>query len=170
MVMVIRSGCIFYQSLSAGTSIAFFLVRSFCFILWYRGLFYVKYCKDYLNLGFVLLFVAKMRYLLCILAWKSFTAFSVSITITTNMNQIHKDIKFNPTHEANGQINFLDLLLIRQPSKIEPDTFRKPINTDTNINFFSNHSLEHKMAPYIYYITRIQSLPPTPERKGKNGP
>lgn len=34
MVMVIRSGCIFYQPLSAATSNAFF-VQSFCFVLWH---------------------------------------------------------------------------------------------------------------------------------------
>ena len=81
------------------------------------------------------------------------------------MNQIHKDIKFNPQHEDNGQINFLDLLLIRKTSKIETNIFRKPTNTDTAISFFSNHPIEHKIAPYRYYITRMHSLPLTPERK-----
>ena len=45
--------------------------------------------------------------------------------ITTNMNQTRKDIKFNPTYENNRQINFLGLLLIRKPTKIENDVFRK---------------------------------------------
>jgi len=31
--------------------------------------------------------------------------------------------KFNPAHENNGQINFLDLLLIRKPTEIEIDIF-----------------------------------------------
>jgi len=39
--------------------------------------------------------------------------------ITTNMNQTHDDMKFNPTYENNGQINFSDLFLIRMPTKIE---------------------------------------------------
>jgi hypothetical protein len=41
--------------------------------------------------------------------------------ITTNTNQMHNDIKFNPAHKNNGQINFLDLLLIRKPTEIEID-------------------------------------------------
>jgi hypothetical protein len=129
-------------------------------------LFYVKYCKNYLNLGFVLVFVAKMQYVLCTLASKSFIEFSVSITITTSMNHLY-DIKFNPTYEANGLINFLYLLLIRKPYKIETDIFWKSTNTKTTINFFSNHSTEHRIAPYSYYVTRIQSLPTTPESKQK---
>jgi hypothetical protein len=32
--------------------------------------------------------------------------------ITANTNQMHSDIKFNPALENNGQINFLDLILI----------------------------------------------------------
>jgi hypothetical protein len=46
--------------------------------------------------------------------------------ITTSMNQIHKDIKLNPTHEDNGQIHFLGLLLIQKPSKIKTDIFQTP--------------------------------------------
>jgi hypothetical protein len=83
------------------------------------------------------------------------------------MNQIHKDIKFNPPQEDNEQINFLDLLLIRKTFKIETDIFRKPTNTDTTISFFSNHPIEYKIAPYRYYFTRMHSLPLTPEKKQK---
>jgi len=43
--------------------------------------------------------------------------------ITTSMNQIHKDTKLNPTHEDNGQIYFLDLLLIQKTPKIEINIF-----------------------------------------------
>jgi tRNA A-37 threonylcarbamoyl transferase component Bud32 len=43
--------------------------------------------------------------------------------ITTNTNQIHKDMKLNPTHEDNGQIYFLDLLLIQKPTKIHINIF-----------------------------------------------
>jgi len=32
--------------------------------------------------------------------------------ITFNINKINKNIKFSPKYEDNGQINFLDLLLI----------------------------------------------------------
>jgi hypothetical protein len=87
--------------------------------------------------------------------------------ITTNMNQTHKDIKFNTTYENNGQINVLDLLIIRKPTKIENDVFRKPNTTDKTINFFSNHPIEHKKAAFRYCITRMHSLPLTSKRKQK---
>jgi hypothetical protein len=47
----------------------------------------------------------------------------------------HIDIKFNPTHEDNGQINFLTLRLIQKPPKIETDLFQEPTNTDMTINY-----------------------------------
>ena len=161
--MVIRSGCIFYRPLSAGTNITFFCSKLlFCFMIKrfilrkiLQGLFEFRICFTFCS-------------------YDAFWHPRVLLRFRFPFNyhqyeadKIHMDIKFNPTHEANGQINFLDLLLIRKPFKIEPDIFRKPTNTDTNINFFTNHSLEHKMTPYIYYITRIQSIPPTPERKQK---
>ena len=80
--------------------------------------------------------------------------------LTTNMNRMHKDIKFKPVHENNGQINFLDLLLIWKPTKIEIDIFRKPATTDKTINFCSNQSIEHKIATFRYYIPSMHSLAP----------
>jgi hypothetical protein len=87
--------------------------------------------------------------------------------ITTNMNQTHKDIKFNPTHKSYGKINSLDLLLIRKPIKIEIDIFWKPTTADTTIDFSSNHPLEHKIAAFQWYITIMHSLPLTPKRQQK---
>ena len=62
--------------------------------------------------------------------------------INTHKNQIHTNIKLNPTHKNNGCISFLDLLIIRMSSNLEIDTFHKPTTTDTTINFFSNHPTE----------------------------
>jgi len=42
------------------------------------------------------------------------------------MNQTHKDIKLDPTHEDNGQIYFLDLLLIQKPPTTEINILQKP--------------------------------------------
>jgi hypothetical protein len=47
------------------------------------------------------------------------------------INKKHPNLQFTPTHEHNNSISFLDLLLIRQPEKIERDIFRKPTTTDT---------------------------------------
>jgi len=63
------------------------------------------------------------------------------------INQIHTNIKLNPTYESNGCISFLDLLIIRKKSNLEIDVFRKPTTTDKTINFLSNHHIEHTKSP-----------------------
>ena len=59
----------------------------------------------------------------------------------------------------------LNLLIIRNPSNLETDIYRKPATTNTPINFISNHPTKHKVAAYRYHITRMQSLPLTTERQ-----
>ena len=39
----------------------------------------------------------------------------------TQINQIHDNIKLNPTHETNKSINFLDLTITRQQTNLEID-------------------------------------------------
>jgi hypothetical protein len=62
------------------------------------------------------------------------------------MDTIHGNIKFNPTHETNENVNFLDLSITRKPTSLELDISRKPTTTDTTIIFHSNYPLEHKLA------------------------
>jgi hypothetical protein len=66
--------------------------------------------------------------------------------LTNTMNSMHRNIIFKPTRKNNKQINFLDLPLIREKSSIEVDIYRKPTTTDTTINFFFNHPIQHKLA------------------------
>jgi hypothetical protein len=68
--------------------------------------------------------------------------------IETHINQIHNNIKLNPTQEEKGNINFLDLNINRKPPHLETDIYRNPTTTDTTINFESNHPLEHKTAAF----------------------
>ena len=75
------------------------------------------------------------------------------------MDTIHGKIKLNPTHETNKKVNFLDLSITRKPTSLELDIYRKPITTDTTINFHSNHPLEHKLTAYRFFINRMLSLP-----------
>jgi hypothetical protein len=89
--------------------------------------------------------------------------------IQDHINNIHPALKFSPTHEHNNTINLLDLSIIRYPSKIEINIYRKPTTTDTTINHTSNHPTEHKMAAYRYMINRMLTLPLTAERKTMNG-
>jgi len=79
--------------------------------------------------------------------------------IHSHINKIHPSLQFTPTFEHNSSISFLDLLIIRHPSQIETDIFRKLTTTDTTINYTSNHPTKHKMAAYRYLINRMLSLP-----------
>jgi hypothetical protein len=85
--------------------------------------------------------------------------------IQDHINNIQPAMKFSPSHEHNNTINFLDLSIIRYPSKIEIDIYRKPTTTDTTINHTPNHPTEHKMAAYRYIINKMLMLPLTAERK-----
>ena len=44
-------------------------------------------------------------------------------TIQNYINQIHNNIQLNPTHESNGQINYLDLTIIRNNTKLQIDIY-----------------------------------------------
>jgi hypothetical protein len=86
-------------------------------------------------------------------------------TVQNYIKQIHNNILLNPTYESNGQINYLDLTIIRNNSKLEIDIYRKPTTTNTTINNTSNHPIEHKTTAYRHYIKRMQTLPLTAARR-----
>jgi hypothetical protein len=88
--------------------------------------------------------------------------------INAHINQIHDNIKLNPTYENNMCINFLDLTITRQQTNLEIDIHRKSTTTDNTINFLSNHPIEHKMAAFRYEISRMYSLSLTSEKKQKD--
>jgi hypothetical protein len=89
-------------------------------------------------------------------------------TATTHTKpDTHTNIKLNPTYESYGRVNSLNLLTLRKTSNIEIKIFRKPTTTDKTINFLSNHPTEHKVSTFRYQITRMHSLPLTPQRKHK---
>ena len=79
--------------------------------------------------------------------------------ITHYSNSIHSCLKFTPTMEKNKSLSFLDLLITRNPPRLEINISRKPTTTDTSLNFLSNHPLEHKLAAYRFHIERMFSLP-----------
>jgi len=85
--------------------------------------------------------------------------------IHSHINKVHPNLQFTPTFEHNNSISFLGLLVIRQPTQIEIDIFRKQTTTDTTINCTSNHPTEQKMAAYSYLINRMLSLPLSTERR-----
>ena len=72
---------------------------------------------------------------------------------------IHKNIKLNTSYEEKNSIDFLNLSITRTHNKLTIDIYRKPMTTNTTINFMSNHPLEHKMAASRYHIERMHKLP-----------
>jgi hypothetical protein len=60
--------------------------------------------------------------------------------------------------EEHNSIDFLDMTILCKQTKLEIDIYRKPTTTDTTINFFSNHTIEHKMAALRCHISRMHSL------------
>jgi hypothetical protein len=85
--------------------------------------------------------------------------------INTCINQIHDNIKLDPTYETHSSINYLDLTVTRKQTNLEIDICRKPTTTDTKINFHSNQPIEHKMSALRFHISRMQSLPLNQEKK-----
>jgi len=80
--------------------------------------------------------------------------------ITNYMNNIHKHLEFKLTEDENN-ITYLDPSIPRNDNDIHLDIRRKPTQTDTTIPFTSNHSLEHELAAYNFYVNRIITLPIT---------
>jgi len=49
--------------------------------------------------------------------------------------------------------------MTRNPTKLGISIFCKPTSTDTTINFYSNHPLEHKITAYRFHMERMFTLP-----------
>jgi len=81
------------------------------------------------------------------------TTKTCSHTINTYKNNIHSNIKLNPSYEQHRSIDLLDLQITRKHTQLEVDIYRKLSSTDTTINFLSNHPIEQKMAAFRFYIT-----------------
>jgi hypothetical protein len=122
----------------------------------------IKHLLDTKNLAFY------TRYVNDILIIYDMTR-TCSRTIDTYINNIHSNIKPNPTYEKHGSIDYLDLTITRKHKQLEVDIYRKPTSTDTTINFHSNHPIGQKMAAFRFHITRMHALPLDPDKKQKNG-
>jgi hypothetical protein len=83
------------------------------------------------------------------------------------IDTIHSNIQLSPTMESNKNVNFLDLSITRRPTDLGISIFCKPTSTDTTISFLSNHPLEHIMAAYRFFISRMLSLPLDTEQQDK---
>jgi len=90
-----------------------------------------------------------------------------SHTINDYINNIHSNIKLNPTYEEQDSIDYLDLKILQKHEKLEVHTYRKRTTTYTTINFMSNHPTEQKTTAYRFHINRMNSLPLNPNKKQK---
>lgn len=70
----------------------------------------------------------------------------------------HQNIKFTIEKETNKSIPFLDLLLIRNGSKIITDWFCKPTSSNRILNFLSAHPLKIKINIAKSLISKILTL------------
>jgi hypothetical protein len=95
------------------------------------------------------------------------TTKTCSHTINTYINNIHSNIKLNPTSEKHGSTDSLDLTITHKHKQLEVNIHRKPTSTDKTINFHSSHPIEQKMAAFRFHITRMHSLPLDPNKKQK---
>lgn len=75
-------------------------------------------------------------------------------SISENMNNVRKYFEFILTEEEISNVNYLDVS-IRRLHRI----YRGPTQTDTIMNFMSNHPLEHILAVDVFYIFRMLTLP-----------
>jgi hypothetical protein len=87
--------------------------------------------------------------------------------VTDSFNHYNPDLHFTSTHETNNCINYLDLTITRAAHSLQLGIYRKPTNTDTTINYNSTHPIQHKLAAYRYYISRMVTLPISHTEKEK---
>jgi hypothetical protein len=81
------------------------------------------------------------------------------------INSIHPELKFTATDELNNTINFLDLTITRNQTKLDINIYRKPTATDTAIHYTSNHPIQHKLAAHRFLLNRLHNLPLSNEHK-----
>jgi allophanate hydrolase subunit 1 len=85
--------------------------------------------------------------------------------IQNYLNNIHPELKFTGTEETNNTINYLDLTITRNQTKLDINIYREPTTTDTTIHYKSNHPTQHKLAAYRFMLNRLHNLPLSKEHK-----
>ena len=70
------------------------------------------------------------------------------------LNKFHQNIKFTYEVEHNGQISFLDVLLIRCNGKLETTVFRKETNNNIfTLEIFFSHNMEKRYIKDINWAS-----------------
>ena len=84
----------------------------------------------------------------------------------SHLNTIETTIQFTLEIEAQAQLPFLDVLILRNPDKfIDTTVFRKPTHTNKYLDFSSHHPIAHKTAVVRTLFHRAITIPSTDPSK-----
>ena len=77
-----------------------------------------------------------------------------------HLNTIEDTIQFTLEREAQAQLAFLDVLILRNPDKtIDTTVYRKPTHTNKYLDYSSHHPSAHKAAVVRTLHHRAQTIP-----------
>ena len=74
------------------------------------------------------------------------------------LNNFHKDIQFTMEKEKNGQLPYLDTLLIRTDNTVKLDWYQKPMASGRIINFLSKHPKNIIYNTASNFINRVLQI------------
>jgi hypothetical protein len=77
--------------------------------------------------------------------------------LLTDFNSLHPKLQFTQENEQNNQLNYLDITIHRQQTKVKVSIYRKPTYTDTIIPLTSNHPTQHKYAAIRFLHNRLNT-------------
>jgi hypothetical protein len=80
-------------------------------------------------------------------------------SVLNQFNSVVPDLKFTLENETNGQLNFLDITIMRQHNKFDFNIYRKPTTTNHIIPNDSCHPQEHKNSAISFLINRLKTYP-----------
>lgn len=82
-----------------------------------------------------------------------------SESIVDSFNKLHHNLKFTFEEEFQRTINFLDLTIKVNKSKLIYNIYRKPMSIDYTIHKTSNHPHSHKLCKFRFLIDRLINTP-----------
>lgn len=78
--------------------------------------------------------------------------------ILNQLNDYNSNIKFTVEMEKEGQLNFLDVTIIRRDNRLITNWFKKPFASDRILNYFSNHERNCINETASSYVRMVLNL------------